>query len=465
VRHGVIVIGGGPAGTEAALAAARLGLGVLLADPAPEPGAGSGLASIVTAAVLRAAAHRAPPLPELSERRDAALARELADRAARLARAGVRVLRGRAVLRASGEVEVEGHGVHRAEQVVLATGSRARRPARFRFDDRVVCDAGSILRLEGGLPRSLVIVGAEVAGCEFACLFAALGANVTLVERRRRLLRCADPEILDVLHRELQALGVVIALEEEIEGIELAGAGAAAHAVVRLGSGRSEVCDRLLVLAGREGASDRAELSAAGIELDAQGFVVVDEFFQTTRPGVYAVGDLVGPPLRAGVAPHQARSAIFHAAGREPPEAEFPLTMHTRPELAVVGMIEEALKRLDLRYGVGRAEFSPLQRGEPGGVASGLLKLTFARDGRRLLGVQIVGHGANELIHLGALLVQTGGTLDQLLDPVYAHPSLSEAYRAAALDADAQEAADEAPAEAGVTRRPVKLRLAGSGER
>jgi NAD(P) transhydrogenase len=464
VRHGVIVIGGGPAGTQAALEAARLGLGVLLADPAPQPGAGSGVPSMLTAAVLRAAAHGARPDPsELALRRDAALAHELAESQRRLARAGVRVARGRATLRTSGDVAIEGHGVHRAEQVVIATGSRARRPARFPFDDRVVCDADSILRLEGGLPRSLVIVGAEVAGCEFACLFAALGANVTLVERRRRLLRCADPEILDLLHREMQALGVVVALEEEIEGIEVAAPGAEPHAVVRLGSGRSEVCDRLLVLAGREGAVDAAELSAAGIELDAQGFVVVDEFFQTTRPGVYAIGDVAGPPLRAGIAPHQARSAIFHAAGREPPNAECPMTVHTRPELAVVGMIEEALKRLDLRYGVGRAEFSPLQRGELGGGARGLLKLTFAREDRRLLGVQIVGPGATELIHLGAMMIQVGGTVEQLVDQVYAHPSLSEAYRAAALDAD-----DEATASPEVggepTRRPVRLRLAGSGE-
>jgi NAD(P) transhydrogenase len=465
VRHGVIVIGGGPAGTQAALEAARLGLGVLLVDPAPQPGAGSGLRSIVTAAVLRAATHGArPELDELIARRDAALARELADGQARLARAGVQVVSGRATLRAAGEVAVAGEGVHRAEQVVLATGSRARRPARFPFDDRVVCDASSILSLEGGLPRSLVIVGAEAAGCEFACLFAALGASVTLVERRRRLLRCADPEILEVLHREMQALGVVVALEEEIEGVEVSEAGGQPHAVARLGSGRSEVCDRLLVLAGREGAVDAAALSAAGIELDAQGFVVVDEFFQTTRPGVYAIGDVAGPPLNAGVAPHQARSAIFHAAGREPPNAECPLTVHTLPELAVVGMIEEALKRLDLRYGVGRAEFSPLQRGELGRGARGLLKLTFAHETRRLLGVQIVGRGATELIQLGAMMIQAGGTLDQLAEHVYAHPSLSEAYRTAAFDADEQRTAEAEPG-AEPMRRPVKLRLAGTGER
>ena len=184
----------------------------------------------------------------------------------------------------------------------------------------------------------------------------------------------------------------------------------------------------------------------------------MDEFFQTTRPGVYAIGDVVGPPLRASVAPHHARSAIFHAVGREPPNCEFPMTAHTFPELAVVGMIEEALKRLDVPYGVGRAEFSELLRGERDGGARGLLKLTYAREGRRLLGVQIVGPDATELIHLGALLIQSGGTIDQLIDQVFSHPSLSEAYRAAALDAaaDADRPGDSSSRD-GLLPRPRRL--------
>lgn len=441
MRYGVIVIGAGPAGYHAALEAAKLGFAVLLADPAAPPGAGSTLSGTIGAALLRAAGRGTRPgaaeIGRLFEQRRHLVEEELRRAEQGLLAAGVCIVRGRARLEPSGDVGVDGQGVFAADHVVIATGSRPRRPARFGFDDRVVCDSDSILRLEDGLPRSLVIVGAEVAGCEFACLFAALGANVTLVERRRRLLRCADPELLDLLHREMQALGVVVALEEEVEQVEVSRGPGEPHAVVRLGSGRSEVCDRLLVLAGREGVHERGELAAAGVDVDAQGFVVVDELFQASRPGVHAIGDAAGPANAANVGPQHARIAMRHAAGREPPNCEFSITAHTRPELAVVGMIEEALKRLELPYGVGRAEFSALQQGALEGATRGLLKLTYAREGRRLLGVQIIGPRATELIHIGAMMIESGGTIDHLIDQPYPQQSLSEAYRAAALDAEA----------------------------
>ena len=452
MRYGAIVIGAGPAGCSAALEAARLGLDVLLVDPGPVPGAASGVPGMLAAALLRdaavqegrrlrarGAAHDPSAMKgdqvALTTRYGALLEHHLRESQRRLAEAGVQFEQGRASLRASGEVEVEGRGLFGADHVVIATGSRPRHPERFPFDHRVVCDGDSVLRMGDPWPRSVVIVGAEVVGCEFACLFAALGASVTLVDRRRRLLRCADPEILEVLHREMQELGVVVALEEEVEQLEVSLGDGEPHAVVRLGSGRSEVCDRLLVAAGREACVDAAELSSIGIEVDSQGFVVVDEFFQTTRPNVYAIGDVVGPPLRASVAPHHARSALLHAVGQEPPQSECPMTAYTIPEIAVVGLIEEALKRLDVPYGVGRARFSELLRGQIDGDGRGLIKLTYARDDRRLLGVQIVGRDATELINAGAMLIQSGGTIDQLIDQVFNHPTLSEAYRAAACDA------------------------------
>ncbi len=452
MRYGAIVIGAGPGGCSAALQAARLGLEVLLVDPAPVPGAESGVPGMLAAALLRDAAvqesrrlrargaARDPSALKgdrvaLTARYRALLEQHLRESRRRLEEAGVELEQGRAALRASGEVEIEGRGLFAADHVVIATGSRPRHPARFPFDHRVVCDGDSVLQMGEPWPRHVVIVGAEVVGCEFACLFAALGASVTLVDRRRRLLRCADPEILEVLHREMQELGVVVALEEEVEQLDVSLGGGEPHAVVRLGSGRSEVCDRVLVVAGREASVDAAALSGIGIEVDSQGFVVVDEFFQTTRPAVYAIGDVVGAPLRASVAPHHARSALLHAVGREPPQSECPMTAYTIPELAVVGLIEEALKRLDVPYGVGHARFGELLRGQIDGDDRGLIKLTYARDDRRLLGVQIVGRDATELIHAGAMLIQAGGTIDQLIDQVFTHPSLSEAYRAAACDA------------------------------
>jgi NAD(P) transhydrogenase len=439
MSNDVIVIGAGLAGYHASLEASRLGFDVLLVDPGSPPGAESGAPNTIAAALLRAAGCGArlnrSEIAELATRQRTLVELELYGAQRRLAEAGVRIVRGRASLMPSGHVSIDGRGALGADHIVLATGSRPRWPARFVFDNRVVCDSDSILHFDNGLPRSLVIVGAEIEGCEFACMFAALGTAVTLVERRRRLLRCADPEVLDVLHREMQALGVSVALEEEIRRIDVTRAPGEPHATVRLGSGRTEICSRLLILAGREGVHSRDELTAAGVEVDARGFVVVNEFFETTRPGVSAIGDAIGSPLTASVVPHQACVAISHAAQREPPNREYVIAAHTRPELAVVGMIEEALKRLDLPYGVGRAELPGLQQAEVVGAAQGLLKLTYAREDRRLLGVQIIGARATELIQIGALVIEAGGAIDRLIDQSDSHPDLSQAYRRAALDA------------------------------
>jgi NAD(P) transhydrogenase len=403
----------------------------------------------VPAALLREAAAAARPsrlgsgpvtaarlaLIELTESRRQLLAGHVSRLFRELEERGVRFARGRATLRSPSEVSIDGKGLRSADAIVIATGTRPRRPDSFPFGGCVVCDEESIFRLER-LPRSLVIVGAEVVGCEFACLFAAFGVDVTLIERRRRLLRCVDREILEVLHSRMQQLGIVVALEEHIEALEVEQGGAEPHASLRLASGRVEKCDRLLVLAGRWPETDALGLSRAGVQTDAQGFVSVDEHFQTSQAGVYAVGDVVGYPFRIGTGLHQARTAMLHAAGRAP--AVFndpPVAIYTLPEIAQVGLIEEAVRRLDVGYVVGFARLEATFHGRVSGGATGLVKLIFGRDDRRLLGAQIVGECAAELVHLAAAWLGAGTTLEQIADSVFNHPSRAEAYRAAALDA------------------------------
>ena len=445
----VIVIGAGVVGCAAALEAARLGLDVLLVDGAPVPGLGSFSRGAVPAALLREAARAAHPpqrgsgpataarvaLAELTERRRQVLAGHLSRVFRELKEHGVRFERGPATLRSPREVSIGERGVRSADVVVIATGSRPRRPASFPFGGPVVCDEESVFRLDR-LPRSLVIVGAEVVGCEFACLFASLGVEVTLIERRRRLLRCVDREILEVLHARMQQLGIVVALEEQIQALEVEPGGAEPHASLRLASGRVEKCDRLLVLAGREPATDALGLSQSGVQVDAQGFISVDEHFQTSQAGVYAVGDVVGYPFRIGSGLHQARTAMLHAAGRPPAVFDDPpVAIYTVPEIAQVGLIEEAVRRLDIGYVVGSARLEATFHGRVDGSASGLVKVIFERESRRLLGAQIIGDGASELVHVAAAWLGAGTTLEQIAHCVFNHPSRAEAYRLAALDA------------------------------
>ncbi len=240
----------------------------------------------------------------------------------------------------------------------------------------------------------------------------------------------------------MQQLGIVVAVEEDIETLVVEPGAGQPHASLRLESGRVEKCDRLLVLAGREPQVRGLDLGRAEIESDAQGFITVDEHQQTSKPGIYAVGDVVGPPFRIGAAHYQARVSMLHASGGELAcGGEPPMAIYTIPEIAVVGLIEEAVRRLDIPYGVGRARLDTTFAGRVSAAGRGLLKLVFARDGGGLLGVQILGDGATELVHLGAAWLQTGTPVEQIAATVFNYPSLSEAYRVAALDGLARAAA------------------------
>ena len=448
MKRRAIVIGAGSAGCAAAFEASRLGFAVELIDSAPVPGGGSFGRGALPAAILRDCLRRysSSPGADRPQRSSEALFREfvavrgqvsrahLAETRRNLESAGVRFVQGRARFSAPDAVSFDAGRTLHASVVVIATGSRPRRPPSMPIDGDIVCDEESIWSLDR-LPRSLVIVGAEVVGCEFACLFAALGVQVTLIERRRRLIRCLDRDLLERLHGRLQELGIVVAIEEEIAAIDVVGGPPERHATLRLASGRVEKCDRVLVLAGRKAASAELGLEGVGIATATGGFPTVDESGQTSQPGVYAIGDVVGYPFRIGTGLHQARIAIRHAVGESPPLSdEPPITIHTLPAIGVVGMIEEAVRRLDLPYGVGRARLEATFAGQVERRAPGLLKLIFQREEGRLLGVEVMGEGATELIHIGAAWLQGGGTLDQIASSIPAQPSLAEAFRLAALD-------------------------------
>ena len=448
MHYGLIVIGAGVAGCAAALEATRLGLDVLLVDTAPVPGLGTFSRGAVPAALLRQVAALQPPraptghaprarfdLPDLTERRRTLLANHLAPLFEELEASRVIFERGCATLRSSTEVRVEGEGVRTANAIVIATGSRPRGPASFPFDGRVVCDEESVFQQER-LPRGMVIVGTEVVGCEFACLFAALGVNVTLIDRRRRLLCSVDHEFGELLHARMQKLGIVVALGEEIATRVFHRDGSEPSAALTLSSGRVEKCDRLLVLAGRKPETAELGLATVEVQVDDRGFISVDEHCQTSRPGIYAVGDVIGHPFRIGSALHQARCAVLHASGRPRPRLHAPpMAIYTQPEIASVGLIEEAARRLGVAYRVGFARLEDTFRGRVDGRVAGLLKLLFERDSQRLLGVQIIGESATDLVQLGAAWLVAETTLQQIADAVFNHPSLAEAYRLAALDA------------------------------
>jgi len=451
--HDVIVIGSEEDAIAASVVAANAGLDVLLVDGDERAGArnfapGPLLLSLLHQTVLEIhAAHRvlgrertASELRALFGRilarsRDDAVGFHCASVRERLSDAKVGVAPGRPRMLSPTEVEIAPGDVRSAPIFIVAAGARARRPTCFPFDDRIVCDSDSIL-LGNSVPRNLVVVGADIVGCEFSCMFAALGTQVTLVERRRRLLRFVDADLREVLHEWLQRTGVTVVMDEGVADVRRVGSGVAAHAIVTLGSGRIEVSDRVLIAAGGVPNTRGLDLDRARVDVDSRGFVTVDEHGRTSQPGIWATGRVVDALAPVGVLRHQGRTAMLDAMGaRSEANVEIPLVIHTVPQIATVGLSQEACEHLDLGCFAVTASLGRELRARIRGEGEGLLKLVVHAETLQVLGVHVVGMSAHEIVNLGSALLRRGCSLEDLATTSFSEGSLSAAYQSAALEA------------------------------
>jgi NAD(P) transhydrogenase len=319
-----------------------------------------------------------------------------------------------------------------AEYIVIATGTSPARPTGATIDGRRVFDSDGILSMES-LPRTLMVVGAGVIGCEYAAMFATLGVKVTLLDARPRLLPFADTEIVETLEYHLRARGVTLRLGETVDRLETAEDG---RVWVQTASNKRIAAEAALLSAGRVGATATLNLEAVGLGADARGRLAVDEHYRTSAPDIYAVGDVIGFPSLASTSMEQGRLAACHAFGVpavSTPE-RFPHALFTIPEIAMVGSTEEELTAAGVPYEVGKAHYREIARGQIIGDTTGMLKLLFHAETRAILGVHIIGEGAADLVHLGQAAIALGGTVDYFIDTVFNYPTLGEAYKTAALD-------------------------------
>ncbi|MBX7098340.1 MAG: Si-specific NAD(P)(+) transhydrogenase [Myxococcaceae bacterium] len=447
----LMVIGAGPAGQKAALQAAKLGKKVAIVEREPRVGGACVSTGTLPSKTLRETVH----LRSLLGRRGLAAPgratmSQLLERKAHVVKHEVDIIQGQLdrnhveVIRGEGRFEsphrlkvVTRDGMHRSYQsrfFVIATGSRPVAPKGLALDDARVLDSDSVLDLEQ-VPRTLVVLGGGVIGCEYACIFAALGTKVTLVDRRDRLLRFMDREITDALAYQMRKADITLRLGEDFEDINLVnGTG---RVEVRLRSGKVVLADRLLCAMGRASNVESLGLDALAVSCSATGLVQVNEHYQTTgQPNLYAVGDVIGFPSLASTSMEQGRLAACHAFGEAAttfPQS-FPYGIYTIPEMSYVGATEEELTERKVPYEVGRAEYSETARGQILGDHTGLLKLCFHRESLELLGVHIIGEGATELIHIGQAVLAHGGKVTYFRDNVFNYPTLAEAYKIAALN-------------------------------
>jgi NAD(P) transhydrogenase len=317
---------------------------------------------------------------------------------------------------------------------LIATGSRPHRPSWIPFAEEEIYDSDEILEIET-IPDSLIVLGSGVIASEYACIFAALGTHVTLMDGRDRLLAFLDVEVGERFSRELERLGLWLRLGDAPVKCEV-------DAKTRVCSvttekGRTETAAAVLAAAGRSGNVQGLGLEALGILPDKRGNIAVNEHFQTVVPHIYAAGDVVGFPGLASTSMEQGRVAMchaFHLSYKTRVNPLFPYGIYTIPEISYVGLNEEELKAKGIDYLCGRASMSENARGEILGAESGFLKLIFSPVDKKLLGVHGMGPSVTELIHIGEMALLQGATIDLFIDAVFNYPTLSELYKYAAYD-------------------------------
>ncbi|HXA62871.1 MAG TPA: Si-specific NAD(P)(+) transhydrogenase [Streptosporangiaceae bacterium] len=452
--YDLLVLGSGPGGQKAAIAAAKLGRRVGIVDRRQMIGGVCINTGTIPSKTLREAvlyltglsqrelygqSYRVKDeitVADLGMRTQHVIGREIDVIRNQLARNRVAMLTGTGTF-----LDPHTIGIHddpdrerkvTAEKIVIATGTKPSRPGTVEFDDCTIIDSDAVFRMEA-VPDTMVVVGAGVIGIEYASMFAALGTKVTVVERRERMLEFCDLEIVEALKYHLRDLAVTFRFGETVAAVEKRPLGALAV----LESGKRIPADTVMYSAGRDGMTDELGLEAAGLAADGRGRIGVDEYYRTPVPHIYAVGDVIGFPSLAATSMEQGRLAAHHACGESVRKLDDlqPIGIYTIPEISFVGRSEDDLTRAKVPFEVGISRYRELARGQIIGDSYGMLKLLVSSEDRSLLGVHVFGTGATELVHIGQTVMGCGGTVDYLVDAVFNYPTLAESYKVAALDA------------------------------
>ncbi|GAB3110670.1 Si-specific NAD(P)(+) transhydrogenase [Aestuariicella hydrocarbonica] len=320
-----------------------------------------------------------------------------------------------------------------AKNVLIATGSRPYRPENVNFTHPRIYDSDTILDMQH-TPRTMIIYGAGVIGCEYASIFAGLGVKVDLINSRDQLLSFLDAEISDALSYHLRDGGVTVRHDEEYESVEMDGRSVTMH----LRSGKTLRTDALLWCNGRAGNTDTLNLQAIGLEPNHRGQLTVSERYETDVAGVYAAGDVIGWPSLASASFDQGRACARGICGLTVRfVSDAPTGIYTLPEISSVGKTERELTEAKVPYEVGRAFFKNTARAQISGEDVGMLKLLFHFDTLEILGIHCFGAEAAEIIHIGQAIMSQPGEANSIkffVKNTFNYPTMAEAYRIAALD-------------------------------
>lgn len=458
MKHKVdlLVIGSGPAGQRAAIQGVKLGKKVVLAERRLVVGGVSTNTGTIPSKTLREAVlyfsgyrqrnlygrsymvKRDVTFSDLRHRVQHVIQHEIEVARDRLMRTGVEIVYGTASFEGPNEIKIQGSvDVRRieAEKIIIATGTQPYRAERVPFNGQNIIDTDAMFQpgfLMEQLPKSMLIIGGGVIGTEYACMFAAVGVDVRLLDRRLELFRFIDQEINEALTYLMRTERITLYLGKDFKEVKED----RGKVVTTLENGREITTDLLMFASGRTGATESLNLPAAGVELKGRGLINVNDNLQTNVPHIYAAGDIVGFPALASTSMEQGRQAACHAFGVpfKTDASLLPFGIYTIPEISMVGKTEHEVSNAGIPYEIGIARYREVARGQILGDETGMLKLIFHQKTGLLLGVHIIGEGASELVHIGQAVLAHKGSVSYFIDTVFNYPTLAEAYKIAALN-------------------------------
>ncbi len=448
-----VVVGSGPAGQKAAIQAAKLGKNVIVVEKDQHPGGASLNSGTIPSKSLReaildltdfyersfyaqAGIVRQVSINELNFRLNIVLEEQRKILIRQFEKNKIRLIHGQARFENKDHVLVldeQDRILYRiqAEFFLLATGSKPRNPIHVPFDNETILDSTRLLSIDH-VPKTLIVLGGGIIGSEYASFFAALGTEVTVVDKRDHLLPLLDTEIGMHLHKALANLGLKFFGNKAPDAIRKM----RDHIELQCKDGSSFKAEMLLYALGREANVQNMHMETIGIVVDKTGYIPVNALFQTVVPHIYAAGDVIGPPALASTSMEQGRLAARHAFGA--PTHHFPtfypIGIYTIPEISSCGYTENELDELGFRFEVGRAYYYEIARNQIVGNDPGMFKILFHADTLEILGIHIIGRAATEVIHIGQVAMSFNARIDYFIDQVFNYPTYAEGYRIAALN-------------------------------
>ncbi len=451
----VTVIGSGPGGYIAAIRASQLGFKVGIVERDKLGGVCLNWGCIPSKALLKSA----QMLNELKKTEEFGISvkdvqfdfakiiqrsRGVSDRVSKgveylMKKNKIEVIKGTAKLTGKNLVEISNDGkvtdTIKTKNVILATGARAKSIPGVNIDRKRIITSSEAMTLSD-LPKSMVIIGAGAIGIEFAYFYNALGTKIIVIEMLPSILPVEDKEITKILESSLKKSGIEIFTATKTEAVKVSDK-VTVTVSDKEGKKFDVVGDVALMAVGVQANTEGLGLEAVGVKTD-RGFIAVNEFMQTSTTGIYAIGDVSGPPLLAHVASHEGVVAANHIAGKAKhgiDKNNVPSCTYCQPQVASVGMTEEAAIAKGYKVKVGRFPFRPLGKAMATGETEGTVKLVFDEKYGELLGAHIIGSEATEMISELGMAKALETTWEEIFNTMHAHPTLSEAVMEAAGEA------------------------------